>query len=64
MRHRSGTFLLHDVPDQDFLPEGSTFLFLEGSDWFNTSYVDTQSFGVDDILTALLLINGYLFFLH
>ncbi len=64
MRRRSGTFSLHDATDQDFLPEGSTFSFHEGSDWFNTSYEDTRPFGEDSILTALLLINGYLFFLH
>lgn len=64
MRRRSGTFSLHDLTDQDFLPEGSNFLFHEGSNWFNTSYEDTQPFGEDSILTALLSINGYLFFLH
>lgn len=41
-----------------------TFLFHEGTDWFNTSYEDSQPFEEDSILTALLLINGYLFFLH
>lgn len=54
MRRRSGTFSLHDATDQDFLPEGSTFSFHEGSDWFNTSYEDTRPFGEDSILTALL----------
>lgn len=56
---RSGTFSLHEATDQDFLLEGSTFLFHEGRDWFNTSYEDMQPFGADSILTALLMINGY-----
>lgn len=64
MRRRSDTFLLHDATNQDFLPDGSTFSFHQGSDWFNTSTEETRHFEEDSILTALLLINGYLFFLH
>lgn len=48
----------------DFLPEGSTFMFRGGCDWFNSSSEDSQPFGEDSILTTLLLINGCLFFLH
>lgn len=59
MKRRSGTFSSHDATDQDFLLEGSTFLFHKGRDWFSTSYKDTQPFGEDSILTALLIINGY-----
>lgn len=55
MRRRSSTFLYMMLPTETFYLKAQPFCFMKAGDWFNTS-------GEDSILTALLSINGYLFF--